>query len=193
MGSESSLGRFSSHDWVLHLPTPLPSAHLASWCLLQALLCFVHKVLLFKVQIAFKFDQSLKQQETITSELEIYHRMANLLPCLGKGEPDGWQWPRVIHLIFVSVRQRSGSLSIFWKADVKPQNVPLSVARWIMLPYGLVKLCSLFAAPGVTEFVISQRCLEVPCRNQCFLMNIQSIEYPECVPSGAGLMVTYSY
>lgn len=71
-------------------PTEQCSAHLASRRLLQALLCFVHKVLLFKVQIAFKFDQSLKYQEMIASEIVICHRMANLQgSCPGKGVPDG--------------------------------------------------------------------------------------------------------
>lgn len=37
--------------------------HLAAGRLLQALLCFVHKVLLFEVQVAFEFDQSLKHQK----------------------------------------------------------------------------------------------------------------------------------
>jgi len=34
--------------------------YLAAGCLLQALLRFVHKVLLFKVQVAFEFDQRLQ-------------------------------------------------------------------------------------------------------------------------------------
>lgn len=49
----------------------LPYQHvtdLASRCLLQALLCFVHKVLLFEVQVAFELDQGLKEQKTTTSE-----------------------------------------------------------------------------------------------------------------------------
>lgn len=44
-----------------HLPAlPEGLTHLAAGRLLQALLCFVHKVLLFEVQVAFEFDQSLK-------------------------------------------------------------------------------------------------------------------------------------
>lgn len=38
-----------------------------------------------------------------------------------------------------------------------------------------MKLGSLLAAPGVTELVVAQRCLEVPCRNQRFLINIQIV------------------
>lgn len=71
------------------------------------------------------------------------------------------------HLIFVSIRQRFGSLGIFRKTDVKAQDISLAIARRIVLPYWLMKLGSLLAAPGVTELVVSQRCLEVPCRNQC--------------------------
>lgn len=71
-------------------PTDQCWAHLASRSLLQALLCFVHKVLLFEVQIAFKFDQSLKYREMITSEIVICHRMANLQGAL-PWERRAWQ------------------------------------------------------------------------------------------------------
>lgn len=44
-----------------------------------------------------------------------------------------------------------------------------------MFPYGLVKLGSLFAAPGVTELVVPQRGLEVPCGNKRFVVNTRSV------------------
>lgn len=63
-----SLNTMSTYDKPVLATSPLSVrfctlqglTHLAAGRLLQALLCFVHKILLFEVQVAFEFDQSLK-------------------------------------------------------------------------------------------------------------------------------------